>query len=206
MVVGREIPAPGVDDKAVRAQLPPRLLARERSVRAPNPPPPPDDVREEKHGVAPHRRDLARSRGEVERRLERLHAPPQTVRQDAADLQECALGRLRRPGQPEPSRRLDSERDGHRLVVREHERRQPVAGTDAVPTPDTALPLHRDAELLQRADIATDRARVDLEPIRDLTTREQRLRLEQLEQLQESGRRGEHARSQAQIEGGIRPI
>ena len=77
-------------------------------------------------------------------------------------FQESTLGRLRRPGQPEPSRRLDSERDGHRLVVREHEQRTAVAGTDAVPTPDAALPLHRNAELLERADIATDRARVDL--------------------------------------------
>ena len=132
VVVRGEVPAPRVDDEAVRAQLAARLVARERTVRAPDSTAPPDDVGEEEHGVAAHGRAPARTRREVECRLERLHAAPQPVRQHAVDLHERAVDRLGRAGQPEPSRRLDAERDGHRLVVREHERRQPVSRPDPV--------------------------------------------------------------------------
>ena len=84
------------------------------------------------------------TRREVECRLERLDRPPQTVGQDAVDLRKRAVDRLRRAGQPEPASCLHAERDGDRLVVGEHERREPVAGTDAVPAADAALPLDRD--------------------------------------------------------------
>ena len=79
-------------------------------------------------------------------------------------------------------------------------------GPDPVAPADTALALDRDAEPLQRLDVAAHRPRVDLEPVGDLAAREQRLRLQELEELQQPGGRREHARSQAQIEGRIRPI
>ena len=206
VVVRGEVPAPRVDDEAMRAELAPRLVARERAVRPPHPASPPDDVGEEEHGVAAHGRAPARTRREVERGLERLDPAPQPVRQHAMDLHERALGRLRRSRQPEPSRGLHPERDGHGFVVREHERRQPVSRPDPVAAADTALPLDRDAEPLQRLDVPPHRPRVDLEPVGDLAAREERLRLEELEELEQPCGRSEHARSQAQIEGRICPI
>ena len=89
-----EVPAPRVDDEAVRAQLAPCLVARERTVRPPDSASPPDDVGEEEYGVAPHGRAPACTRREVECGLERLHTAPQPVRQHAVDLYERALGRL----------------------------------------------------------------------------------------------------------------
>ena len=108
-----------------------------------------------------------------------------------------------------PSRRAASEpehdRDG--LVVAQHQRRQPVAGPHAVAAADAALALDRDAELLQRVDVAPDRAPVDAEVIRDLASRDERPRLEQLEQLEQPGRSASASRSsEAQIEDGNRPI
>ena len=137
MVVGREIPAAGWTTGRA-GSAPPRLLARERSVRAPNPPPPPDDVREEKHGVARTGATL------------RAREVKSSVASSASTRRRRPSGRTRRilraPSAASADRtaravrRLDSERDGHRLVVREHERRQPVAGTDAVPTPTPRCP------------------------------------------------------------------
>ena len=110
------------------AQLAPRLVARERAVRPANSASPPDRRRRGGGRCCPAPAPApARTRGEVERRLERLDLTPEPVGQDAVDLHERALGRLRRPGQPEASRRLDPERDRDGLVVREHERRQAVA-------------------------------------------------------------------------------
>src|SRR4029079_4387818 len=77
---------------------------------------------------------------------------------------------------------------------------------DGLAPADAALPLPRDPELLQRLDVATNRTRVDLQPIRDLPPRDQGFRLEKLEELEEPGGRCEHDRSTAQIEGLIRPI
>src|SRR5262245_15057019 len=122
------------------------------------------------------------------------------------DLCERALDRLLRAGQPEPPRRLHAERDGDRLVVGEHQRRQPIARADSVAPSDAALAFYRDPELLQRLDVAPNRARVDLELIRDLPPRDEGFRLEKLEELEKPGGRCEHDRSTAQIEGLIRPI
>ena len=103
--------------------------------------------------------------------------------------------RPRRPAASGP------ERDDDGLVVREHERRQAVAGTDPVAAADAALALDRDAEILERGDVAARSSPVDPEPVGDLAARDERLRLKELEQFQEPGGRREHARSEAQIEG-----
>ena len=135
MVVGGQVPPPRVDDEAVWAQLAPGFVTRERAVRHADPLPPPDGVGEHEHRVPRHRRLPRRAGGEVERRLERLHTSAQPVGQNAVDLRERALDRFLRTGQPEPSRGLDAERDGDRLVVGEHERRKSVAraGCDTHP-------------------------------------------------------------------------
>jgi hypothetical protein len=96
------------------------------------------------------------------------------------------LGRTR---EPDLAGCDDAERYDHRLVVVEHERRQPVARPDAVAAADAALSFDRDPELLQRRDVAPDGAPIDLQPLGDLGPRRNRLGLQQLEQLEQSGGR-----------------
>ena len=190
----------------MRADLAARLVAGERAIRAPNPSSPPDRVGEEEHRIPADRRCRPRPRREVERRLERLHTAPQAVREDTTDLRERAFDDVVGARQPEPAGGLHAERDGDGLVVGQHERRQPIPGPDPVTAADATLTLDGDAEVLQRLDVAAHRSGIDLEPVRDLATREKRLRLEELEELEQPGRRCEHARSEAHIEGRIRPI
>ena len=117
------------------------------------------------------------------------------------DLRERAVDGLGGAREAETARGERAERDDDGLVVREHERREAIAGTDPVAAADAALALDRDAEILQRGDIAARSSPVDPEPVGDLAARDERLRLQELEQFQEPGRRREHARSEAQIEG-----
>ena len=74
------------------------------------------------------------------------------------DLRERALDGALGARQPEAPRRDRAERDDDRLLVREHERRDPEARADPVAAPHAALALDRDAELLQPRDVAPDRA------------------------------------------------
>ena len=110
------------------------------------------------------------------------------------DLCERTVDRVRRAAQAEPRGGDRPERDHDRLVVGEHERRQPVPGTDPIAAADATLPLDRDAELLEPHDVAPNRARVDREPIRNLPSRRHGLRLQELEELEQAGSRGEHDR------------
>jgi len=77
------------------------------------------------------------------------------------DLREGTFDRLRRPGQPEPACRDDSECDDDGLVVVEHQRGKPVAGAYAVAASYPSLALDRNAELLQRGDVAPDGSAID---------------------------------------------
>ena len=147
-------------------------------------------VGEQERGAAGDRRRRLGRRREAERRLERLDAAADGVRQDAVDLRERAVHAVGR--EPEPPGRDEPEHDRRRLVVGEHERRQPEAGPEAVAAADAALALDRDAELLQRRDVAPDRPPVDPELVGDLATRHERTRLQELEQLEEARRRRGH--------------
>ena len=89
--------------------------------------------------------------------------------------------------EPEPSRRGEPDDDHHDLVLAQHQRRQPVAGLQAIPAADATLALDRDPELLEVVDVAPDRAAVDAEVIRDLAAARNRPGLEQLEDLEQSG-------------------
>ena len=102
------------------------------------------------------------------------------------DLRERALDGALGARQPQPSGRDRAERDDDRLLVGEHERRDPEARTDPVAAPHAALALDRDAELLQPGDVAPDRARVDLEPAGDLAPRRHGLRLQELEEIEQA--------------------
>src|SRR4051794_22496400 len=101
------------------------------------------------------------------------------------DLQERAFRPLR-GAEPEPARGYKPQDDGRRLVLAEHERRQPVAGTEAVAAADAALAVDRNAEPLERGDVAPDGAAVDGEQVGDVAAGHGRPSLEQLEQLQEA--------------------
>ena len=105
---------------------------------------------------------------------------------------ERALDGPRVAVEPLPPRCDQSEDDDHRLVVGEHQRRQPVAGPHAIPPADASLALDRDAEILERGDVAAHRPRVDREPSGDLAARRQGARLEKLEQLEQPGGRRLH--------------
>ena len=184
MVVRSEVPAPGVNDEAVRAELTLRLVALEGPVSRANPPAPPNRLRKQERGGSGDRGAFDRRR-QLEGRLERLDPAPDTLGQHAMDLGERAVGTVR--AQPETTGRDKPEDDGRGLVVGEHERRETEARLQAIAPADAALAFDRDSELLQRRDVAADRAAVDPELVRDLTTRRQRPCLEELEELEQAG-------------------
>ena len=101
------------------------------------------------------------------------------------DLLERALGMVATGVEPEPSRRGKPDHDHHDLVVAQHQRRQPVAGLQAIPAADATLALDRDPELLEVVDVAPHRAAVDAEVVRDLPSTRDRPGLEQLEHLEQ---------------------
>ncbi len=185
VVVGGEIPASPVDDEAVGAELALRFVAVEGAIGRVHPPPAADPVGEQKHRGGIGRRGAARDR-EAERLLERLHLPAQRRGQNPVDLRERAVDRVGRAVRPGAARREQAEHDDDRLLVAEHQRRQPVAGADPVAAADAALPLDRDPELLQHTDVAPCRARVDAESVGDLAPGRERTRLQQLEQLEQA--------------------
>ena len=92
----------------------------------------------------------------------------------------------------QPLRRHQAEHDHHRLVLGQHERRQPEPGPHAVPAADAALALDRNPELLKRRHVAPHRAAVDLQAIGDLLAGRERPGLEQLQQVEEAGAGFEH--------------
>ena len=185
VVVGGEVPAARVDDETVRAELALRLVAGERAVA--------DLTRRRRRIASASSRTAAasagaapRRRGEAERLLERLDLAAERRREDAVDLRERAVDGVRRAVRRRAARREQPEHDRDRLLVAEHQRRQPVARADPVAAADAALSLDRDPELLQDADVAPRRARVDPEPVGDLAAGRQRPRLQQLEQLEQA--------------------
>src|SRR5262245_51693753 len=151
-----------MDDEAERAQEALALLARERPVPAAQAPPTADRVAEQQRELARDGRRARRAAREVERRLERLDLAAERVGQDAMDLRERALDRVLGARQPEAARGDRPERDDDRLLVGEHQRRDPVAGADPVPAAHAALALDGNPELLKPRHVATNGARVDL--------------------------------------------
>ena len=206
VVVGGEVPAPGVHDESERAEIAAAGLARERAVGGVDAPPAPDGVGQQQRHAAADGRAAGRGRREAERLLERHDLAAQLGREHAQDLRERAVDRLVAAAERRSARTDQPEHDGDGLVVVQHQRRQAIARADAVAAADAALPLDRDVERLQRLDVAADGARVDAEALRDLAPGRERLRLEDLQQLEQTGRRGQHVRSQAHIEGVIRPV
>ena len=188
-------------DEPERAELALRVLAGVGAVRHAKPPAAPDRLREEQHRLAADRRGAPRALREVQSLLESLDPPTQAVGKDAVDLRERPVDRLGGARETEAPRGERPERDHDRLVVGEHERREAEAGTDAIPASDAALALDRDAEILERRDVAPRRPPVDPESLGDLTTGEERLCLEELEKLEQPGRRSQHASKSSRDRG-----
>ena len=69
--------------------------------------------------------------------------------------------------EPQPARGDEPEDDCHRLVVAEHQRRQPVAGPETVAAAHASLALDRDAQLLERFDVPADSAPIDTKVVGD---------------------------------------
>jgi hypothetical protein len=148
--------------------------------------------REQEHRLAGDRSAFPRCRGERQRRLERLDTAPQRVRQDAANLRERAVHRAALGVEALPLCGDEAEDDDDRLVLREHQRRQPVARPHPIAAADAALALDRDPELLERRDVAADGPAVDVELVGDLASVDQRPGLQELEEREQPCRRGEH--------------
>ena len=94
------------------------------------------------------------------------------------DLRERSLDGALGARQPEATGGDRPERDDDRLLVREHERRDPEARADPVAAPHAALALDRNAELLQPSDVAPHRSRIDVEPVGDFPPGRHGLRLQ----------------------------
>ena len=101
------------------------------------------------------------------------------------DLGERIVGCRAFGVEPETAGREEAEHQHDRFVVAQHQGREPVARAHAVAAADASLPLDRDAELLERRDVPAKRADVDLEPVRELPARRDRLRLQGLEEREQ---------------------
>ena len=104
------------------------------------------------------------------------------------DLGERALRRALAALEALAARGDQPQHDGDRLVVGEHERREPEAGADAVAAADAPLALDGDVHVLERRDVAPHRPAVDLEELCDLAPGRERPGLEKLQELEEAGR------------------
>ncbi len=186
VVERREIPPSGMDDEAERAEVAPGHLALERAVRRADPPAAADRLGDEEHGVAGDGLPDRRPAGEADRALECGDLPAQRRGEHAVDLRERPVGRRRRAVQPELAGCHQAQDDDDRLVVGQHERRQPEARADPVAAAHSALALDGNAERLERRHVPPHGAWIDLESVGDLAPGRQRPRLEQLEELEQA--------------------
>jgi hypothetical protein len=131
----------------------------------------------------------------------RLDLPPEGVRQHAVELGEGALDRVRGGGEPDAPAGEQAQHDGQRLFAGEHERRQLVAGAQPVAARAADLGADRDADLLERRDVAAHGPGRHAEPARQVGAGEAVVRLQQLEQGEQAGGRMLHSRS-VFVEGG----
>ena len=128
-------------------------------------------------------------RAAVKPRLSRTPVDPlaQLLRQHPLDLGQREAGRRRLGGEPELLGGQQAEHDGGGLVVGEHQRRQLVAGHQAVAAVAAAGGDHRDAELGQRGGVAADGPLVDAEPGGEVGAGQPVVRLEQFQHAQHAG-------------------
>ena len=96
--------------------------------------------------------------------------------------------------------RTQRQRQGHRFLVVEHQRRQVGAAAQRVPTADAGRGFHRVAEFAQSVDVATHRARIDAQLIGKRRAGPMPPRLQQAGQAQQAGGGRQHAGSLSRTE------
>ena len=121
--------------------------------------------------------------------LERRDLASEPRRQHLLQLGQRPQRRLLDPGHRALRRRPQPDRDRHRLVVVEQQRRHRGTGLEPVAADRAARRVDRVAEVAQALDVVAHGARADLEALGQLGARPVARRLEQREQPEESRRR-----------------
>ncbi|GAA3161178.1 hypothetical protein GCM10020001_101810 [Nonomuraea salmonea] len=138
--------------------------------------------------------------GEGERAEEGVEPVGEASGQDAADLDG---GGLR--GRAGALCGDEAEQDGQRLLIGEHERRQAVAGGEAVAAVAAADRFDRDVEVDEVVDVAAHGAFVDAEAVGQLGDGAGAARLEQLQEGEDAGGGSRHVLKSAADTGRILP-
>ncbi len=153
--------------------------------------------------VEPQPQALAAQPGELgeHRRIDGRAAPPPDVdgdllegadlapkpgRQHLLQLRQRAQRRLLDPGHRPTGRGAQADRDRHRLLVVEQQRRHGRPGLQAIAPDRAARGVDRIAQRAQPLDVVADGPRADLEPAGELGTRPVTRGLEQRQQPQEA--------------------
>ena len=121
------------------------------------------------------------------RRPHSLNAAAHPLGEELLELGKSADRGLADPGHPAADRGPEADRDRHRLLVVEQQRRERCPGLHPISAVDAAAGLDRVAEAPQALDVAPHRARSDLEPIGELLTGPIGACLEQREKVQQPG-------------------
>jgi hypothetical protein len=151
------------------------------------------------HGQRPRIDARPRERVRNGDRAHRVDAAPQPGWQDLLELREGADGRLLDPGHARAGRGAQPDGDRHRLLLVQQQRRQRRPGAEAIPAGHARRRGDRIAEAPEAVDVATDRARSDLEPLGELGAGPVAPRLQQRQQPEKPHRGLEHGGSLAWI-------
>jgi hypothetical protein len=117
--------------------------------------------------------------------METLDASFEARGQDATDLGKRALG----TAQATPLGDQEPEDNGRRFLVVEHQRRQPGPRAQAITTTHSGLAVDRDAEIVQRDDVAPDRPLADAQLTGGGSGVDHAQTLQQLQERKEAGGR-----------------
>ena len=113
---------------------------------------------------------------------------PQPRRQDLSHGRQCSERRLLEPGSRD-GRGLEGDGERDDLLVVEEQRREFAPGVEVVPAVRPHRGLDAIPHLPESVDVAADRAVADVQPVGEQGTRPVAPRLQEREQLQESGGR-----------------
>jgi len=143
-----------------------------------------DGLRDREQRLAGGRRRRRRLAQEADLVAQTLDPLCEPLRQDAGDLRQRLAGR-------DPSPLGDHEADRHRgrLVVGEHQRRQPGPGAQPVAAPDPGLAVDGDADVVEGDGVAANRPLGHAQVGRGRTSVHDRAALQKLEKREQSGGR-----------------
>jgi predicted enzyme related to lactoylglutathione lyase len=189
----RHVPPAGVDDQAVGVQHPVGAPALPVGIADRDRPGAAHRIGQRQQHLGVGRRSPVRPGGRGHGAGHRRQPAPHALRQHPADLRQGRLGGRARCGRtPRQAAGQEAEHDGERLVLVEHERREPVPARQPVATVPAADRLDRHVEVEQVADVAPEGPLVDVQPARQLGCGPGTTRLQELQQRQHPGRRSSH--------------